>query len=85
MFEKPATDMVIRSSAVVTSLGLLKGAVIRRMDAVNWEQIGGRVRTKEGEYYTWDRDALPELMVVAIREPKRFLSVEQGEGSVPIR
>lgn len=45
MFEKPATDMAVGSTAVVTSLGILKGAVIRRTKDNLWAraQSDGRV------------------------------------------
>jgi hypothetical protein len=32
MFQRSATEMAVGSTAVVTSLGILKGAVIRKTD-----------------------------------------------------
>jgi hypothetical protein len=82
MFEKPASEMVVGSSAVITSLGPLKGAVIRRTKEDIWEQIGGKARAKGGEYYAWARHVLPAFKVVAVREERRFpREVSSGRGS----
>ena len=80
MFEKPATEMAVGSIAVITSLGILKGAVIRRTKDNLWEQIGGRVRSPTDEYYAWNHRNLPEFMVVAVREPRLFPSVVRSDG-----
>ena len=79
MFHKPAAEMVIGSSAVSTSLGLLKGALIRRLDADTWEQVVGRARTEEGEYYAWSSVDLPDFKVVTVRKPRQLVSKDGAE------
>jgi hypothetical protein len=63
MFEKLASEMAVGSSAVITSLGLLRGAIIRRTKEDLWEQMSGDFRTRTGVHYRWHRRSLPKFIV----------------------